>query len=158
MWSPVGFWKIASCKKTWLNFIPKYQKPNLFSLSFFLQFVLVFWKCLWLKGLKHSKLNKLTMQYAILKRELQCFASKALQSWSWWVGKDKKSKLNVSHEKCLIFREVSIVGRMKTINSEQMRYRACFLKVNCSFTLEKSPEVTNFGSCLRIQWIFSETY
>ena len=37
-----------------------------------------------------------------------------------------------------IFREVSIVERMKTSNSEQVLHRVGFCKVNCSFKLEKS--------------------
>ena len=38
--------------------------------------------------------------------------------------------------------EVSIVGREKTLNSEQMRYSIGWLKVNCSFTLEKGLKMT----------------
>ena len=40
------------------------------------------------------------------------------------------------------FFEVSIVGRKKTLNSEQMHYSVGFSKVNCSFTLAKSLKKT----------------
>ena len=78
---------------------------------------------------------QLPMQYAILKRVA------VLQKWPWLVGY-KKSLFNVSYAKFRIFREVSIVGRRKTLKSERMRCSVGFLLVNCSFKLEKSLKMS----------------
>ena len=50
----------------------------------------------------------------------------------------KKIQIQRFSCKILIFCEISIVGKMKTFISEQMRYPVDSLKINCSFMLEKS--------------------
>ena len=74
---------------------------------------------LWLEGSRHSKKNKLPMQLTVLKRfAVLSFKNTSKMTPMNW--KREKSKQNAK------FRDVSIIGRMQTFNSEQIRYRESF--------------------------------
>ena len=111
---------------------PKCQNP----FFQFLQLVYNFWNFLWLRKFKIPK-----MQHAILKRDSQYFASKT-PKMTMMGRKWKKNQVQRFLCKVLTFWEDSIVGKMETFNSDQMRYLVGFLKVNCCLTLEKSLKKT----------------
>ena len=97
-----------------------------------------FVKFLWLGKLETLENEKASYAVGYIEESRSILLQKYFKS----DPDESEIKFNVSYAKFWTFREVSIVGRQKTLNSEQMRYSVGFLKVNCSFTLEKCLKMT----------------
>ena len=115
------------------------ENPNLSILVLFLQVV---YKFLWLEDSKHSKTNKYVMQCAISKIfAVFCF-KKYFKNDLDELEIKQIPKATFLMQSLSVFRDVYIVGRMKTFNSEQMRYRARLLNFISSSTFKKDHKMT----------------